>query len=237
MILNLIFFELVILFQIFKIKMAPKKQKKKVPSFPPEAFACGTFEITVKKEILIKNENAFYRCPFCEVDMRTRRKEVLRKHIVTVEKKNGVKIPSMKQKCKYCSKNLDAAQSKKKIHLRKCVGLVAEENDIENNNIPPIDHDHADNLQEELPEEVDDDRIRNQELQEAQLDIQRLRENLANADDKISNEKIRNKNLVEDLQKMAKEMEKLQLSLDQTHVKCMEGLKGKGKLRDRPAEV
>ena len=113
--------------------------------------------------------------------MRTRRKEVLRKHIVTVEKKNGVKIPSMKQKCKYCSKNLDAAQSKKKIHLRKCVGLVAEEKDIENNNIQPIDHDHADNLQEELPEEVDDDRIRNQELQEAQLDIQRLRENLANA--------------------------------------------------------
>ena len=109
------------LFQIFENNMGPKKQKKKVPSFPPEAFACGTFEITVKKDILIKGENAFYRCPFCEVDMRTRRKEILRKHIVTVEKMVGIKIPSMKQKCRYCSKNLEAAQVKQKIHLKKWV--------------------------------------------------------------------------------------------------------------------
>ena len=212
--------------------MASKKQKKKkVPSFPPEASACGTFEITGKKEILIKEENAFYRCPFCEVDMRTRRKEVLRKHIVTVEKKVGVKIPSMKQKCRYCSKTLEAAQSKQKIHLSKCLGLVVGDKIIVNNNVPLSDHDHADNQPGEQQEEVDSERIINQEIHVAQLEIDGLKENLANAEDKISNEKIRNENLVEKLQKMTGDMEKLQLSLDQTHVKCMKGLKGKGKLR------
>lgn len=207
--------------------MAPKNQRRKVPSFPPEAFACGTFEITVNRDILIKNEDAFYRCPFCEVDMGTRRKEVLRKHIVTVEKKVGVKIPSMKQKCRYCSKNLEAAKSKKKIHLSKCLGFLAAEQEIENNNIPPI----ANNQQGIQPDEVDGDKIENQEVIEAQLEINKLREDLANADDKISNEKNRNNNLVEDLQKMAREMKKLQLSLDQAHVKSLEGLKGKRKLR------
>ena len=90
--------------------------------YHPEDFAWGS--VYIKKKVIIrKDQSSGYKCPICNFEQKTTRKETFRKHLKTHGKKGKLDIPSMKEKCQHCPRFLEANKHKRKLHLlRNCRG-------------------------------------------------------------------------------------------------------------------
>ena len=132
---------------------------------PPQSvssWAWGEFvETDYKDEKVLVTESGTssgYRCPLCNENFCTKRKDTFRKHMLQVHRNNW-KIPTMKEKCNLCQKALDPNPGKKKDHMKVCNGGEVE-GDLrsDDNNNPEIQSDFVD-MQANLLEAIE--RVKN----------------------------------------------------------------------------
>ena len=107
---------------------------------PGIQFVWGDKEVTEKGVIVFSSDDeGGYRCPLCNLNFETRRKEVFQKHFdpkrgddTSREAHRVIKegIPSIKEKCTFCKKPGDPNPGKQKKHHTVCKMVpVLDEND------------------------------------------------------------------------------------------------------------
>jgi hypothetical protein len=222
--------------------MASKKKGKKAPRYPQKDFAWGLFDIVSERnEIVRQNQNSGYRCPICKANQETIRKEIFRKHLLTHGKAGRTMIPSMKEKCEFCPRKLEANKYKRKIHLKTCRGfndaaavtmhkdVFAADNEeraeIEINNNPEDIVNHTEEQSEKEVEQVLSDKY-----YIAELEIRQLKENLKKSSEESLKDKSENAELVERLLSTLEQVEQLQHVVEISDLRNMENQKQKEKL-------
>ena len=125
--------------------------------YHPEDFAWGS--VYIKEKVIIrKDQSSGYKCPICNLEQKTTRKETFRKHLKTHGKKGKLDIPSMKEKCQHCPRFLEANKHKRRLHLEKnCRGHKGEVHAAATTDKEMLDSEEDINEEEEYDDILEND--------------------------------------------------------------------------------
>ena len=142
--------------------MSDEVEEESEGQYSPLEFVWGGGFVNEKNEVVVDfGDTNGYRCPVCQIDFKSKRKQVVKVHFTRSHKLlENIFIPSIKEKCQYCNKPLDPKASKRTLHLRNCLDYkkITENNNHQRGQIKEEERD-----EQEGPENPPDENLESME--------------------------------------------------------------------------